>query len=72
MDVEITGDFQIEICYFNGVRGVLNLKRYNAHRVFKDLSKFEKFGLLPNGDLEWSGGVRISKEEINKKIVLLN
>lgn len=72
MEVEVTGDFQIEITYFNGVKGKLNLKRYNDQRVFRDASRFEKFGLMPNGDLEWSGGIRISQEEINKKIILLN
>lgn len=72
MEVEVIGDFQIEITYFDGVKGKLNLKRYNDQRVFRDASRFEKFGLMPNGDLEWSGGVRVSKEEINKNITLLN
>lgn len=69
MDILVLEDFKLKFTFFSGKKGIVNLKNYNAMDLFKNPIKFPKFGLKKNGDLEWTGGFRLTMNDLKDKII---
>lgn len=66
IDVAIVGNFDLELTYQDGIVFAVNLFNYNNNPCFKDSQLFLKFGLLPNGDLQWISEVTVSSSSLRK------
>ncbi|HDL7342071.1 addiction module antitoxin [Hafnia paralvei] len=64
IDVDVIGKFELKLTYENGTVCEVDLYKYNDDSAFDDPKIFLKFGLLPNGDLEWLPNIRISSETL--------
>jgi DNA-binding phage protein len=64
IDVDVIGKFELKLTYENGTVCEVDLYKYNDQPSFTDPKKFLKFGLLPNGNLEWIPNVTISSEAL--------
>ncbi|QZG74297.1 helix-turn-helix domain-containing transcriptional regulator [Klebsiella michiganensis] len=64
IDVDVIGKFELKLTYENGTVCEVDLYKYNDQPPFTDPKKFVKFGLLPNGNLEWIPNVTISSEAL--------
>ncbi|QDX30519.1 type II toxin-antitoxin system antitoxin DhiA [Dickeya poaceiphila] len=67
VDVDVVGDFSLRLTYDDGLVCDVNLYHYASNPVFSNASLFIKFGLLPDGTLEWGPDVNISSSALRKK-----
>lgn len=69
IDLDIIDDFTLQLTYESGLSGKFNFFKYRDCEVFNNPKKFQKFALLPTGDLEWLGGERVTSLELLDKLV---
>ncbi|NPE59769.1 addiction module antitoxin [Dickeya dadantii] len=67
IDVDVTGDFSLRLTYEDGLICDVDLYQYAPGPVFSNASLFIKFGLLPDGALEWLPDIKISASDLRKK-----
>ncbi|MEI7376394.1 addiction module antitoxin [Dickeya chrysanthemi] len=67
VEVDVIGDFSLRLTYDDGLVCDINLYQYAPSPVFSNASLFIKFGLLPDGSLEWLPDIKISASELRKK-----
>lgn len=67
VEVDVIGDFSLRLTYDDGLVCDINLYQYASSPVFSDVSLFIKFGLLPDGALEWLPDIKISASELRKR-----
>ncbi|UJR62346.1 addiction module antitoxin [Dickeya zeae] len=66
VDVDVVGDFSLRLTYDDGLIYDVNLYRYASYPVFSHASQFIRFGLLPDGSLEWPD-ITISSSALREK-----
>lgn len=66
VDVDVTGDFSLRLTYDDGLISDVNLYHYASHSVFSHASQFIRFGLLPDGSLEWPD-ITLSSSALREK-----
>ncbi|ACZ77470.1 MULTISPECIES: DNA-binding protein [Dickeya] len=66
VDVDVIGDFSLRLTYDDGLICDVNLYHYASHPVFSNASLFVRFGLLPDGSLEWPD-ITISSSVLREK-----
>ncbi len=64
IDVEYTGQYNLDITYSNGERMPVDLTeliKKPAYQSLESISEFKQFGLV-RGTLEWSNGLDVAPE----------